>query len=262
MQFNLPDLRNISNSGTTQPQIGWRQLDLLNAFWYVKAEVFSLTDCVTPVFSLVDEFCSDWWVGYSDKVGSIQTLFVDTSILSSVGLEGFYMKITTINNSLAQDVVLYSEPFILATCKSTLLIQSEYATTDCENRDYRNPTSDAVRGLKTPFVFPLAGSLTPFYASWRFEGTFKAIGNSSEATINDNDIVTSQKVTDTYEASFFPIPPYAFQILKAIVRGSNVLIDGDDYIDFGDINQNLDGNGFLPVVTCAKICKINNLSCD
>jgi hypothetical protein len=263
MQFNLPDVRNINQlNGTRRPQIGWRQLDLINTFYYIKAEVFSLTDCITPVFSLVDDFCSDWWVGYSDKVGSIQTLFVDTSILSGAGLEGFYLKITTVNDLLVDNIVLYSEPFILDTCKKTLLLQSDYASIDCENRDYREPTSVNIYGLKVPFVAPAAGSLTPFYASWRYEGTFKAIGNASEATLNDNDIIVRQKITDTYELALYPIPPYAYEILKAIIRGKNVTIEGEDYIDFGDIGQNLEGRGFLPIVTCSKVCKINNLSCD
>lgn len=263
MQFNLPDIRNINNlGGTLQPSVGWRQSDLSNVFWYVKAEVYSLTDCVTPVFTLVDDFCSDWWVGYSDKVGSIQTLFVDTSIIAAAGLAGFYLKITTVNNLLAPNIVLYSEPFFEVSCQTTQLLQAEYSTIDCENRDYRNPASAAVQGLKVPFVIPAADSLTPFYASWRFEGTFKATGNSSESTFNDNDIVTNQRITDTYELALFPIAAYAFDILKAIIRGSTVTIDGVEYTNFGDISQNLEGRGFLPIISCETICKINNLGCD
>jgi len=102
MQFNLTDVRNINQiTGTLQPQIGWRQTDLINAFWYVRAEVYDIADCNTPVFSLVDDFCSDWWVGYSDKIGAIQTLFVDTSLIVAAGLDAFIIKIVTINDAPA-----------------------------------------------------------------------------------------------------------------------------------------------------------------
>lgn len=262
LQFNLPDVRNINNTGTRTPQIGWRQTDLINTLYYVRAEVYSYDDCDTPVFELVDDFCSDWWVGYSDKVGAVQTLFVDTSLIVAAGVDAFYIKITTIDDTLADAITLYSEPFIIDTCKSTLLLQSDYATIDCENRDYRNPTDSVLQGLKVPFVAPVADSLTPFYASWRFEATIKQVGFSSEATVNDNDIVTRQKLTDTYELAFFPLAPYAAEIANAILRGRSVTVDSVEYTNFGDIAQNLEGRSFLPTVSCERVCKIDNLGCN
>lgn len=262
LQFNLPDSRNINNTGTLTPQVGWRQTDLLNPFWYIRAEVFAFDDCDTPIFELVDRFCADWWVGYSDKVGAVQTLFVDTSQIVAAGVEAFYIKITTVDDALADAITLYSEPFIADTCKDTLLFQSNYANTDCENRDYRNPTDSVLNAIKVPFTPPVADSLTPFYASWRFEATIKATGYSSEATINDNDIVTRQKLTDSYEIAFFPLAPYAAKIANAIIRGRSVTVDGVEYENFGDIAQNLEGRNFLPVVSCQRVCKIDNLGCD
>ena len=264
LQFNLPDVRNINQvSGTRQPQIGWRQTDLINAFWYIRAEIYDATgDCTTPLFELVDDFCADWWVGYSDKIGAIQTLFVDTSLIVAAGVDSFFIKIVTVNDALADEITLWSEPFILNVCKETLLITASYPKLDCVPRDYRNPTDASVQGLKVPFVSPVADSLTAFYASWRFEGQIKATNNSSEQTLNDNDVLIRQKITDAFELTIFPIAPYAFDILKAIIRGERVLIDGVAYINFGDISSNLEGRNFLPVISCEQVCKIENLSCD
>ena len=263
LQFNLPDVRNINQiNGTRRPSIGWRQLDLINVFWYVRAEIYALEDCTTPVFSLVDDFCADWWVGYSDKIGAIQTLFIDTSLIVAAGLDAFVVKIVTVDDSLADNITLWSEPFFLATCKKTVLITSDYSTTDCVPRDYRNPTDSSIQGIKVPFVAPAADSLTPFYGSWRFEGEIKAVGNSSEQTLNDNDVLIRQKITNAFDLILLPIAPYAFDILKALIRGENVTIDGNTYINFGDISSNLEGRNFLPVIPCEQVCDIDNLNCS
>lgn len=264
LQFNLPDVRNINQlNGTRRPQIGWRQTDLLNASWYIRAEIYDVAgDCITPVFSLVEDFCADWWVGYSDKIGAIQTLFIDTSLIVAAGVDAFFVKIVTVNDALTDEITLWSEPFILNLCKNTVQIVSTYPKLDCVPRDYRNPTSDAIQGLKVPFVAPVADSLTAFFASWRFEGQMRAVNNSSEQTLNDNDVLIRQRVIDSFELTLFPIAPYAFDILKAIIRGERVLIDNVEYVNFGDISSNLEGRNFLPVLTCEQVCKIDNLACD
>jgi hypothetical protein len=263
MQFNLPDVRNINQiTGTLRPQIGWRQADLINNFWYVRAEIYAIDDCTTPLFELVEDFCADWWVGYSDKIGAIQTLFLDTSLIVAAGVDAFFVKIVTINDALADEITLWSEPFILNLCKNTVQIVSTYPQIDCVPRDYRNPTSDAIQGLKVPFVSPVADSLTAFFGSWRFEGQMRAVNNSSEQTLNDNDVLIRQKITDTFELTLFPIAPYAYEILKALIRGERVLIDGVAYINFGDISSNLEGRNFLPVLSCEQVCDIDNLACD
>jgi hypothetical protein len=264
LQFNLPDVRNINQiSGTLRPQIGWRQADLLNNFWYIRAEIYDAAgDCITPVFELVEDFCADWWVGYSDKIGAIQTLFIDTSLIVAAGLDAFFVKIVTINDALTDEITIWSEPFILSGCKETLQIVSTYPKLDCVPRDYRNPTDATIQGLKVPFVAPVADSLTPFFASWRFEGQIRAVNNSSEQTLNDNDVLIRQRIVSGFELTLFPIAPYAYDILAAIIRGEKVLINGVEYINFGDISSNLEGRTFLPVISCEQVCKIDNLACD
>lgn len=270
IQLNLPDVRNINNTGTRRPQVGWRQSDLINNFWYVRAEIYDYADCTTPLFSLVDDFCTDWWVGYSDRVGAIQTLFIDSSLLGVS--EGFLLKIVTINDSLTDEITLWSEPFLRidkkADCKGTVLVQSTYNTIDCENRDYRKPNNDytidgaSIYAIKTPFS-ATGADLPAFYSSWRYEAEVIETGNGSEQTLNDNDIIIRQKVIRNYELQFTrPIPPYAYDILTAQLRGASVQIDGDEFVNFGDINKELEGSRmFIPNIPMESICDLKNLRC-
>jgi hypothetical protein len=271
LQFNLPDVRNINQStGTPKPQIGWRQTDLVNNFWYVRAEIYDLNDCSTPLFELVDDFCTDWWVGYSDRVGSLQTLFIDTSLINV--FEGFIIKIVTIKDDLTDNITLWSEPFMRidrrASCADTLQIVSTYPAIDCENRDYRTPENDytvtgaPIYAIKAPFV-ATGQSLTPFYSSWRYEAQVLEQGNSGEITLNDNDIAIRQRITRQYELQFTSqIPPYIYKIATAQLRAPNITIDGESYINAGDIQKNLEGSRmFLPSVPLEQVCDLRNLKC-
>lgn len=271
LQLNLPDVRNINQTGgTPKPQIGWRQTDLVNNFWYVRAEIYSLADCDTPLFSLVDDFCTDWWVGYSDKVGSVQTLFIDTGAI--VVPEGFLVKIVTIKDDLSDNITLWSEPFLRtdrkANCNSTAVVTGRYNTTDCENRDYRTPENDytvtgaALYAIKAPFV-ATGQALTPFYTSWRYECEVIETGNSGETELNDNDVVIRQKVIRNYNLEFTDmIPPYVVNILTAQMRGAYVAVDGTEYTNIGDISKETEsGRMFIPSVPMERICDLKNLRC-
>jgi hypothetical protein len=271
IQVNLPDVRNINQStGTPKPQIGWRQTDTTNNFWYVRCEVYSLSDCTTPIFELVNQFCTDWWVGYSDKVGSIQTLFIDTGTI--IVPDGFILKIVTIKDDLTDNITLWSEPFLKinrkANCNNTLVIRSEYPAIDCENRDYRKPENDytvanaGIYAIKAPFT-ATGATLTPFYSSWRYEVDVIAQGDSAESEFNDNDFVIRQRVIRKFNLSFLDmIPPYIYDILTAQLRGTNVTVDGVEYTNIGDIDKETEsGRMFLPLVAMEQICDLKNLRC-
>lgn len=269
LQLNLPDVRNINNIGTRRPQIGWRQTDLINPFYYVSCDVFDLNDCTTPILELVDQFCTDWWCGYSDAFGSLQTLFVDTGQISVP--EGFILRVTTWDDLLNQRIVVWSEPFMRidkrASCEATVLIQSRYPSVDCENRDYRKPENDysltgaPLYAVKIPFIEGI--SLTHFYTSWRYEGEVLEQGNSSEQTFNDNDVLVQQKIIRQYNfETTAKLPPYAYDILTAQMRGVSVTIDNVEYTNVGDITKEIEGGKmFMPSVPLERVCNLNNLRC-
>lgn len=265
IQLNLPDKRNHLLGSITQPNVGWQQIDLVNPFWYIKAELYDgSTTSPTLILSRADLFCSDWWVGYSELVGSVQTLFVDTSLFP-IGTTTFRIKITTIDAALAEDIVLWSEPFCVARdCKASVVVSGNYPTIDCENRDYRDP--DLLNFVHTPFngSNPLGYEPTQFYTSWRYQGVVVPISFGAEKTFNDLDKVVRQKAikTDRFILSEI-LPPYAAQILAATLQGSEFYIDNVQYDTASDVSKNIEeGKGFLPSIDLTKTCQINNNKCN
>lgn len=268
MQFGLPDVRNINQNGSRRPNIGWRQTDLVNNFWYIKADLYSLADCNTPILRLVDTFCSDWWVGYSNKVGYLQTLFVDTGMFSVA--DGFFIRVATIGDDLQERIVLYSEPFMrvdrLASCPKTLLLESTYRTIDCENRDYRTPENDysvpnaSIYGIRVPFVGDGSTPLTPFRASVRVAAELLQTGSSFEKITNDNNATLRQTVISGATLQFVEkIPPYQFRAVSACLYGDALTIDGERWDIEGAIEKNLEsGKMFLPAVSMTARCEIKN----
>ena len=265
IQLNLPDRRNNLLGSITRPNVGWQQLDLINPFWYIKAELYDgSTTSPTLILSRADLFCSDWWVGYSELVGSVQTLFVDTSLFP-IGTTTFRIKITTIDSTFSNDIVLWSEPFCVARdCKNSVVVSGNYRTVDCENRDYRTP--DLLNFIHTPFngSNPIDYIPTPFYTSWRYQGIVTPLSFGAEKTLNDLDKVIRQKSIDTYRLTLSEIlPPYAAKILAATLRGSEFYIDNVQYDTASDVSKNIDeGLGFLPSIDLTRTCQINNNKCN
>jgi hypothetical protein len=268
LQFNLPDVRNAAFFGSiAQPNIGWRQTDLLNNFWYIRAEIYDgSTTSPTLIYSLVDQFCSDWWVGYSNLVGSVQTLFIDTAMLP-LGTTTFRVKIVTIDAAGADDITIWSEPFCVgAGCSETLIVSGEYATKDCYNRDYREPNTTTLKWVHTPFNAsnPVGYVPTRFYTSWRYSGVVVSDSFASENELNDLDRVVRSKSIETYRLILSEaIPPYVARILAATLQGSRFAVDGITYNTATQVSKNILGTlAFLPNIELTKTCQINNNQCD
>lgn len=255
LQFNFVDRRNTTPS---VPASGW----LVTGgapFFYVKAELWD--DCGnTRIFEFVDEFCLDFWVDYSTAVGSVQTLFVDTGLLP-LGTQAFRIKV--MNYNLAGSVVetIWSEPFALINpaCTKSVELIGQYATTDCLGHEYRT-TSVA---LQTP-VQPPTYVPTPFYLWQRLAAEMKYTGSSKDATQNDAGRVVSLISYENYNLiALQHIPPYAAKILQTIIQANTVLVNGVEYVNWGDLEQNTDlGRMFLPNLDAQTKCTINNTNCS
>lgn len=273
IQLNLPDARNGIISGTgdvSNPLIGWRQSDLSNPFWYVKAEIYDgSTVAPTLIYSLVDQFCSDWWVGYSNLVGSVQTLIIDTSLLP-LGVTMFRVKVTTVNPLLADEIVVWSEPFCTNKhCTTNVKLEGSYSTIDCYNRDYRQPVAGATSKFK--YIHTLANATnpvgyipTPFYSSWRVRGEVVQTGFGAEKTLNDLGKVVKFKRIETSQLVVAEMmPPYAAQIISSILQADQFTVDGVQYDDATDVSKNEDaGREFFPSIELIKNCSVNNNACD
>lgn len=253
-----------ANPNPTQPTIGFLDSTsgaVAGTDYYVKLEVYD-SDCTTVLFDQVDAVCSDYWVGFSPKIGPIQTFFLDTSTLA-IAQQIFRLKITTYLASGAVNSEIWSEPFALVDCNEpyNFLMQGFHPVEDCLRHQYEVP-DNAIGG---------AGSLnplTPYYISWRFAGEVINVGTSQEKELNDNDKVITNKVRTNYRLAFRKIPPYAKEILSAIITANTVLIDDGDglveYEEFSDIAKNIDGGTrmFLPRLDCVQICEIDGFKCD
>ena len=257
-----------ANTDPINPVIGFKDSGtgiVAGVDFYVRLELYD-TDCVTVLSDDADDFCSDYWVGFSDKVGPIQTFFLDTSLPIYTTLSGdmFRLKLSTYNfiGSLISET--WTEVFRKEECLPTVRFQSQHKNTDCLQHQYQLPTT-AIVG---PTV-PPAGSPTPFFMAWRWRGELIETGTTSERVENDNNDLLSVKQRRLFQIVFRNIPPYSKRIFDAIKSVSDVQIQrGDDtfevYQELGDVAKNIEsGNRMFKIVTtCVQICNIDEFDCD
>lgn len=281
IQVNLPDLLNGSsaifgpNASTANPQVGWKITGAASA-WYVRAEIYDATTNL-PVAGLdvVDAFCSDYWVGYSNLVGSVQTLYIDTNLLP-VGLASWYIRIAVRNDPtpavFTEAVEIFSEPYCLANpCENNVLVTSTYTTIDCDNRDFRTPelalfgTAQPLKAVHTPFnaTNPVGYTPTPFSIAERYQGSVSSENFATEKELDDLGNVRRYTRIDTYRLVLSQLlPPYAARMLANALFGSEFYVDGERYQDSTEVAKNiLEGLAFLPQIELTKRCEVNNNSC-
>ncbi len=282
IQVNLPDRLNGNttafgaNASTANPQVGWRVTGAGSA-WYVRAEIYDAATGLAVVgYDVVDAFCSDWWVGYSDRVGSVQTLFIDTAMLPN-SLTTWYIRIAVRSSATAGNFAefaqIFSEPYCLApSCRNSVLLTSTYVTIDCEGRDYRQPelaifgAAQSLKAVRNPFNAgnPVGYIPTPFFISERYLGSVASESFNNEKKEDDLGNVRSYTRVDTYRFIISEmLPPYAARMLALGLFGSSFSIDGEEYQDATQVAKNvLAGLAFLPNVELTKRCQINNNSCN
>ena len=101
-----------ANPDATNPIIGFKDTGtgvVAGTDYYVKIELLD-SDCTTVIFDNADQFCSDYWVSFSNKVGPYQTFFVDTSLFP-VNQNVWRVRLTTYLASGAVGSVTYTEIF-------------------------------------------------------------------------------------------------------------------------------------------------------
>lgn len=257
-----------ANTDPISPVIGFKDSGtgiVAGVDFYVRLELYD-TDCVTVLSDDADDFCSDYWVGFSDKVGPIQTFFLDTSLPIYTTLSGdmFRLKLSTYNSIGSLISETWTEVFRKEECLPTVRFQSQHKNSDCLEHQYQLPTT-AIVG---PTV-PPTGSPTPFFMAWRWRGELIETGTTSERVENDNNDLLSVKQRRLFQIVFRNIPPYSKRIFDAIKSVSDVQIQrGDDafqvYQEFGDVAKNIEsGNRMFKIVTtCVQICNIDEFDCD
>jgi hypothetical protein len=257
-----------ANPDPINPVIGFKDTGtgaVAGVDFYVRLELYD-TDCTTVLSDDADDICSDYWVGFSNDVGPIQTFFLDTSlpVFSTLSGDMFRVKLSTYNviGSLIQET--WTEVFRLEECLPTVRFQSQHKNSDCLGHDYTLPTT-AIVG---PTV-PPTGSPTAFFMAWRWRGELIEVGTTDEREENDNNDLLSLKQRRLFQIVFRNIPPYSKRIFDAIKSVSDVQIQrGSDafevYQEFGDVAKNIEsGNRMFKIVTtCVQICTVNEFDCD
>lgn len=221
--------------------------------YFVMVEVIDCCDNVISKF--VDEFCDEFYIGYSIETGSIQTFFINTGLINvnCFKLRITFQKIDPITSLPVIDRIIYSEYFKeISECgyNETVLIESTYSQFDCNGLFYGQLTN--VLGVGN----------SPYYNSIRLFGNVEFTGDSESVTENDRNIIISKTITKNYKVISSVYPPYYVKKLSQTVRGNNVTVNGISYQNYTYDQKPDDSRMFAIDLSFDNICRIDNRKCD
>lgn len=248
-QLRLPDVRNINPSA---PVLGW---GTSAGVGYVSAKVVTCGTCEV-LLQEVDQFATDYWVGYSETLGSIQTLHLDTgSIPAGVGRFRLMVELYDQNGDIIQTV--FTQCYEFSNCINTVLIEGTNPVPDCLNYVYEVPQIFNGAG-NPPDYIP-----TPFSLRFRIPADFQPSGFSSAKTENEAGRIINYERRKNYELRMPPVPPYVAEMLATATAGtSEATVDGIKYVDFTDVEKNNTYNKmFVISLTCSQVCETTQINC-
>lgn len=241
VMFQLKELDNY-NADAENPTAGWGtwlEVDLCDGNGNI-------------VFSNVDDFTTDYMVGYMDR--SFQTISIDTAVVPDCW--SLRIRILNADGSISKE--LCSEPFLRATevCErkpDLICIESTYDNQDCEKQCYQLANNyTGTSNFKYNNKLCLAGTLECETGSITREKTGETITST------------------TYQEEFTlrlncPIPKYMHQyLMRVLMGGKDILINGEAY-DFDTIspdNQLAAGEMYYYTLTFYRECTISGESAD
>lgn len=243
IQFQVPE---VYHDDPENPTNGW--ITSANPDGYVSA---CLLDCECNVITnFVDSIATDYWVSYKEGTGSIQTLFVDTSMIPK-DLKCFKLSFEYFDADGESLVVVQSEPFCYCECAGTVEICSINELNDCFGRCYTEPAE---------FV---GTSNKAFYQYLRIKGSFQYVGSGTNIQANDNGSINSKEIVNRFTLSLLKMPPYFAQHVKEALFGDLVKVDGNEFEFAGDISQNNNTNRqFLIDIEAITTCSVSQVNCD
>jgi len=221
--------------------------------YYVKIELLDGTGAT--VTDVVEDFCTEYYVGHSLKTGSIQTWFVNTGLfptdLTCWQLKITYYKIDQLTMLPAVERTIYSEQYKqVSDCENTVKIESSYPNYDCNGNFYGQLTNT------------LGNSTRPFYNSLRVFGEVEYFGESVAETTNDRGVVISTVITNSYKILSGAVPPYYYQKISQAVRGNAVFVDGKQYFKFELTQKEDDLRMFTLDIAFSTECRLDNKQCN
>ena len=250
LQLRLEDFINTDPLNLTA---GWQTAT--STEHYITAQLLDCNCEPVPGYETIDTFSGDYWVGYDSDYGSMQTFFIDTSLLP-LDLECFRLKITTYNNKtgeLLEETIIHTEKFCRESCEDTVQVCGTYSKEDCMFHYYQIPPSVLTQAQSEP------GKRKSYYTCWRIHGQVLSYGHRREQVVNDNDVTTSQKITEVFRLQGSKrIPPYIAKIICTILFSDvEVTIDGTEYEDAQAIEKLLGyGKAFKLDVELYRRCEL------
>jgi hypothetical protein len=201
----------------------------------------------------LNEFSTSFWVGFHPSVGSLQTFFVDTSMLPD-GVDCFRLRVTYLKKNefgaTVLDRVIFSEEYKeVGVCENTVLIESIYPNTDCNGNFYGLPTASVGQNIQ------------PYYNSMRIFGEVEFLGETEATEENDRGTVTQRTITRNYRVSSLSVPPYFIKRLSQAIRGQSPNVDGQTYKNFA-FDSKQQGRMFQLNLTFDSECRLNNKNCN
>jgi hypothetical protein len=222
--------------------------------FYVKIELLDGAGVV--VTDIVDDFCEIYWVGYSVKTGPLQTWFVNTGLfpddLDCWSLKVTYYKINQVTALPEIERIIHSEEYKeTPECTSTTKIESVYSNFDCNGNFYQQLTNTLGLGNAA------------YYNSVRVFGRVETVGESSETTTNDRNVVISQDITKSFKIISSAVPVYFFERVSQAVRGNAITVGGVSGYEAFELTEKEDSfSMFLLDVSFLKRCRIENKTCN
>ena len=210
------------NADPTTPVSGWGL--------FITAELINSDDVV--VSTDYTAFASDYVVGYTEGVGSYQTIRLNFDNCEALAGTCFSVKFRVFDSAAAEVEVFCTENFKkMVGCDSLLYLESIYSYLDCCGNYY---------GVGDVFV----GS-SNFQYSNRI-GIYAVLQNEEGSVEVETfgSIRTSTIILDVKNVSLFEkIPYYLHQYLKNVLAGEKIFVDSNQYLM----------DGFTPEISSAAL---------
>jgi hypothetical protein len=228
----------------TKPVGGWGS----NSTPFKASARFQITTCckentIEVGQELFDQFVVNQFVGefQTTQVGGVVTttpiqqiefdLYAITEYLIAQGWDTCFYFEFCFDNGEGNPQCFCSEPFKLEVCadkKQSVLIQSDYPSTDCFGLYYGNNWSDLFGG--TPFQYSNQIRIPCSFEQTNF--------NISKSIIETSRKTTGSEICENWLMNSFGLPQRFTKILATIVAGTNITIDGVDFNIDGEITKN------------------------
>ena len=197
------------NPDATIPAAGWGS--------FIKAELLDSDGVIISTDHTA--FASDYVVGYTEGVGSYQTIRIDFDLCEGLAGTCFSIKFRVFNVALEETEVYCTETFTkLQDCEDLLYIESTYSYLDCCGNYY---------GIGESFI----GSSNFVYSNrigiWAdLLNETGGVEIESFGSIRTNTVVRDVKNVSLLEK----IPYYLHKYIKNVLAGENIFVNSNEYL--------------------------------